>query len=64
MFNKILIANRGEIAIRIMRACREMGINDSVIHVDFMIGTEDLDIVAVTSDGKRVRIFKNGNWAF
>ena len=41
-----------------------MGINDSVIHVDFMIGTEDLDIVAVTSDGKRVRIFKNGNWAF
>lgn len=47
-----------------LEQCREMGINDSVIHVDFMIGTEDLDIVAVTSDGKRVQIFKNGNWAF
>ena len=26
MFNKILIANRGEIAVRIIRACKEMGI--------------------------------------
>ena len=42
----------------------EKGINDSVIHVDFMIGTKDLDIVAETFDGKTVQIFKNGNWAF
>ncbi|MBR5323073.1 MAG: aminopeptidase [Clostridia bacterium] len=40
------------------------GINDSMIHVDFMIGNEDLDIIAETVDGKTVQIFKNGNWAF
>lgn len=44
--------------------CREMGINDSILHVDFMIGTDDLDITGITRDGKRVPIFKNGNWAF
>ena len=44
--------------------CRAKGINDSMIHEDFMIGTPDLDIWAVTRDGKRVQIFKNGNWAF
>lgn len=43
--------------------CKAAGINDSMIHVDFMIGSEDLDIVGVTQDGKRVQIFKNGNWA-
>ncbi len=42
----------------------EKGINDSMIHVDFMIGTKDLDISAETFDGKTVQIFKNGNWAF
>ena len=40
------------------------GINDSMIHVDFMIGTNDLDIKAHTKDGKTVQIFKNGVWAF
>ena len=40
------------------------GINDSMIHVDFMIGTSDLDIKAHTKDGKIVQIFKNGVWAF
>ncbi len=39
------------------------GINDSLIHVDFMIGAQDLDIVGVTKSGERVQIFKNGNWA-
>lgn len=42
----------------------EKGINDSAIHVDFMIGTKDLEIKAETRDGKTVQIFKNGNWAF
>lgn len=41
-----------------------MGINDSMIHVDFMIGSKDLDIVGETIDGKKVQIFKDGNWAF
>lgn len=40
------------------------GINDSVIHVDFMIGSKDLDIFGITKNGERVQIFKNGNWAF
>ncbi len=40
------------------------GINDSMIHVDFMIGTDDLSVVAVTESGDRVRIFENGVWAF
>ncbi len=46
------------------KECYERGINDSMIHVDFMIGTEDLSVIAVTRDGKRVEVFKNGNWAF
>lgn len=42
----------------------EMGINDSSIHVDFMIGSIDLNITAHLRDGKQVPLFKNGNWAF
>ncbi|MBQ9037696.1 MAG: aminopeptidase [Erysipelotrichaceae bacterium] len=44
--------------------CRALGINDSMIHVDFMIGYEGLDIDAVTFDGRTVAIFRNGKWAF
>lgn len=47
-----------------LEECRQKGINDSLIHVDFMIGSEDLNITAHTRDGKDVAIFKNGNWAF
>ncbi len=42
---------------------REMGINNSMIHVDFMIGTDDLRIVGTTKDGKEVVIFNEGTWA-
>lgn len=42
----------------------ERGTNNSNIHVDFMIGTKDLSITAITNTGETVQIFKNGNWAF
>ena len=44
--------------------CREKGINDSMIHVDFMIGYEGLDIDAVTRAGETVPVFRKGTWAF
>ena len=44
--------------------CRALGINESMIHVDFMIGYEGLDIDAVTRDGKTVPVFRKGKWAF
>ncbi len=44
--------------------CRELGINDSMIHVDFMIGCDTMNIDAICKDGKVVPIFRNGNWAF
>ena len=43
--------------------CIALGINDSIIHVDFMIGTADLKIVGTDFDGKEIEIFKNGTWA-
>ncbi len=43
---------------------KAMGVNDSIIHEDFMIGSADLSIVATTRDGKEVQIFKDGEWAF
>lgn len=41
-----------------------MGINDSSVHVDFMVGTRDLFITGVTKEGARLPIFERGNWAF
>ena len=42
---------------------KEFDLNDSIIHVDFMIGSADLSIVAKTHDGQDVQIFKDGTWA-
>ncbi len=42
--------------------CEKLGVNSSMIHVDFMIGSKDMSITGVTKDGKRVQIFKDGNW--
>lgn len=40
------------------------GANDSIIHVDFMIGTKDLDITGYNEDNTEIKIFTSGNWAF
>lgn len=42
---------------------RERGINDSLTHVDFMIGGPELDIDGILPDGTAVPIFRAGNWA-
>ncbi|WP_108671061.1 aminopeptidase [Peribacillus acanthi] len=42
----------------------ENGLNESLTHVDFMIGSAEMDIDGVTEDGKSEAIFRNGNWAF
>ena len=47
-----------------LEECRELGVNDSMEHVDFMIGYEGLDIDAVTRDGSIVPVFRRGKWAF
>lgn len=39
------------------------GLNDSLTHVDFMVGTVDLSITGRTRDGREVPIFINGNFA-
>ena len=44
--------------------CHALGINDSIVHEDFMIGTKDMNITATCRDGKTVSIFKDGEWAF
>lgn len=39
------------------------GLNDSITHVDFMVGTADLSIIGKTHDGREVPIFVDGNFA-
>ncbi len=46
-----------------MDQAREQGINDSIIHVDFMVGADDLYIDGVRPDGSVTAIFRNGTWA-
>lgn len=47
-----------------LEECRSYGVNDSMIHEDFMIGCDSMDIDAKTRDGRVVPIFRGGNWAF
>lgn len=47
-----------------LEECRALGVNDSMIHEDFMIGCDTMNIDAICDDGKVVPVFRNGNWAF
>ena len=47
-----------------LEECRALGINESMIHEDFMIGCDTLNIDAITRAGKTVPIFRGGVWAF
>lgn len=40
----------------------EKGVNDSLTHIDFMIGSAELEIVGETAFGEKVQVFKNGDW--
>lgn len=40
------------------------GLNDSITHVDFMVGSAEMDIDGILEDGTREAIFRKGNWAF
>ncbi|MFC5470082.1 aminopeptidase [Cohnella suwonensis] len=40
------------------------GVNTSIVHVDFMIGSSEMDIDGVQDDGTVVPVFRKGNWAF
>lgn len=42
----------------------EHGLNQSITHVDFMIGSAEMDIDGILEDGTVEPVFRNGNWAF
>ncbi|MCF2621895.1 aminopeptidase [Collinsella tanakaei] len=43
---------------------RAHGVNTSSTHVDFMIGTDDMDIMGICADGTEVPVFVNGQWSW
>ena len=43
---------------------KALGLNQSITHVDFMVGTRDLSITGITHDGKEIPVFVDGNFAF
>lgn len=42
---------------------KKAGLNDSMVHVDFMVGSPDLTITGIRKDGTKVSVFVNGDWA-
>ena len=49
---------------RLEEELEKIGVNNSIIHVDFMIGTSDLEVTGINENGETIQIFSNGNWAF
>jgi aminopeptidase len=43
---------------------QSFGINYSLSHVDFMIGSKDMSIIGIDENGKEIQIFRDGDWAF
>jgi aminopeptidase len=41
-----------------------LGVNDSLTHVDFMIGTKDLEVIGTTANGVEIPVFQDGNFIF
>ncbi len=48
---------------RTQEEVRALGVNESMMHEDFMIGSPDMRIDAICRDGSVVPVFRNGNWA-
>lgn len=42
----------------------EIGLNTSIVHEDFMIGSAEMDIDGIKADGSKIPVFRKGNWAF
>lgn len=49
---------------RTLTECRALGVNESMLHEDFMIGSADMCIDAICDDGSVVPVFREGTWAF
>ena len=43
---------------------RDCGVNESLVHEDVMVGSDDMTITGLTENGETVVIFENGEWAF
>jgi aminopeptidase len=45
-----------------IKQLKEMGVNDSTEHIDFMIGTPDLQVTGIAKDGTKTTLFVDGEW--